>query len=76
MIKARALENTVYIATSNQIGNIYTGITSFVDPLGILLHRMNENEGIIVGEVNKGRIEEARKVLPLLSQRRPSLYEL
>ncbi|PMP92665.1 MAG: hypothetical protein C0171_00215 [Caldisphaera sp.] len=74
MIKARALENTVYIATLNQIGNVFTGITSFVDPLGIIMHRMNEEEGIIFGEVDKERINEARKILPLLTQRKTDLY--
>ncbi|AFZ71218.1 putative amidohydrolase [Caldisphaera lagunensis DSM 15908] len=76
LIKARALENTVYVATSNQIGNIYTGITSFVDPLGVILHRMNEDEGIIIGEVKKERLKEVRNILPVINQRRPNLYEL
>jgi len=76
LIKARALENTVYIATSNQIGNIYTGITSCVDPLGVIIHRMNETEGFIVGEISKQRIIEARMVLPTLIQRNNKLYEL
>ncbi|PSO07307.1 hypothetical protein B9Q04_11595 [Candidatus Marsarchaeota G2 archaeon BE_D] len=76
LVKARAVENTTYIATSNQIGNIYTGITSFVDPLGIILHRMNETEGVILGEVSRERLTEARMTLPVLSQRNNTLYEL
>lgn len=76
LVKARAVENTTYIATSNQIGNIYTGITSFVDPLGIVLHRMNEAEGVILGEVSRERLTEARMTLPVLSQRNSALYEL
>ena len=75
LIKARALENTVYLGSSNQIGNVFTGITSFVDPLGIIIQRMNENEGIIFGEVNKERIYEVRKILPSLYQRKPELYK-
>ncbi len=75
-IKTRAMENTVFIGTSNQIGNIYTGISSFVDPLGILITRANEQEGLITGVVSKERLEYARNLLPLLSQRRRELYEL
>ncbi|MEM0272158.1 MAG: carbon-nitrogen hydrolase family protein [Thermoprotei archaeon] len=75
LVKARAIENTVYIATSNQIGNIYTGITSFVDPLGVILHRMNESEGYIVGEASRERLKTARHTLPLLTQRNKTLYE-
>jgi predicted amidohydrolase len=66
----------VYVATSNQIGNIYTGITSFVDPLGIIVQRANDTEDLIVGDASKQRIDYARATLPLLSQRRPHLYEL
>jgi predicted amidohydrolase len=73
-IKTRAMENTVYVGTSNQIGNNYTGITSFVDPLGILVERATEEEGMFIQYVRKDRISQARKILPLLSQRNTSIY--
>lgn len=73
-IKTRAMENTVYVGTSNQIGNISTGITSFVDPLGIIVERATEEEGMFIQYVKKDRILEARKILPLLSQRNTSVY--
>ncbi len=77
LVKARALENTVYVGTSNQIGNDFTGISMFVDPMGIVLERATEEEEyIIYGEVRKERLESVRKVLPVLAQRRKELYEL
>ncbi len=76
LIKARALENTIYIATSNQIGNVFTGIASFVDPMGIILNRMNEEEGLIIGEASKERLKDVRRILPSIYQRRRELYEL
>mgnify|MGYP001773203513 CR=1 FL=1 len=69
-VKARAMENTVYIGTSNQIGNIFTGISVFADPLGILVQRATEEEGIFIQYVSKERIKYARKILPLLEQRK------
>ncbi|MEM3193205.1 MAG: carbon-nitrogen hydrolase family protein [Candidatus Parvarchaeota archaeon] len=73
-VKTRAMENTVYIGTSNQIGNVYTGIAAFVDPLGILIERATEEEGMIIQRVKRERIIQARKILPLLSQRNTSIY--
>lgn len=73
-IKTRAMENTVYVGTSNQIGNISTGITSFVDPLGIIVERATEEEEMFIQYVRKDRILQARKILPLLSQRNTSIY--
>lgn len=77
LVKARALENTIYVATSNQIGNIFTGYSMLVDPLGFILERANEEEEyMIIGKIYKERIKKVRKVLPLLNQRRRELYEI
>ena len=76
LIKARAMENTVYLVTSNQIGNIFTGIASIVDPIGVILNRCSEEECIITSDLYKERIKKVRDVLPLLNQRRTDLYKL
>lgn len=77
LVKARSLENTVYVATSNQIGNVFTGFSMFVDPMGVVMARANEEDNtIIYGNLSKERIEKVRKILPLLLQRRRELYEL
>ncbi|MEM4089845.1 MAG: nitrilase-related carbon-nitrogen hydrolase [Thermoplasmatales archaeon] len=72
--KTRALENTVYVLTSNQIGNAFTGITVAVDPLGIIFSRATEEEGMLLVDISRERIDRARKAFPLLKQRRPELY--
>ncbi|WP_148691147.1 carbon-nitrogen hydrolase family protein [Acidianus manzaensis] len=74
LAKARALENTSYLALSSQIGNIFTGYSMIIDPLGIPISRSTEKEGIITAEIDKERIKEVRATLPVLYQRREDLY--
>ncbi|MCL4344687.1 MAG: carbon-nitrogen hydrolase family protein [Nitrososphaerota archaeon] len=74
LVKARAMENTIYILTSNQIGNSFTGITMAADPAGIIVARATEEEGLVFAELSKERIKKVRDSLPLLKQRRPELY--
>lgn len=75
LVKARAMENTVYVLTSNQIGNVFTGISAASDPLGNIITRASEEEEMITLEIRKDRIENVRKILPLMEQRRPDLYK-
>ncbi|MDP8022856.1 MAG: carbon-nitrogen hydrolase family protein [Nitrososphaeria archaeon] len=76
LAKARAMENTAYVLTSNQIGNIYTGITLSVDPAGVIKARASEIEEVIEVKISKDRVNKVRSALPLLEQRRPELYKL
>jgi len=74
LVKARAMENTIYVLTSNQIGNIYTGTTMACDPAGIVIARATEEEGLVYADLSKERIIKVRETLPLLKQRRKELY--
>jgi len=76
LVKARAIENTIYVLTSNQIGNVFTGITCVADPMGNIIMRASEEEGMIITELRKERINEVRKIVPVLKQRKPELYKL
>ncbi len=76
LVSARALENTVYLATSNMVGGAFTGITTFTDPIGAITARAAEDEGIIYATVDTERIAAVRKKMPVLRQRRPELYKL
>ncbi|BBE41441.1 Aliphatic amidase AmiE [Conexivisphaera calida] len=75
LTKARALENTMYVLTSNQIGNTFAGISVAVDPAGVMVARATEEEGAVEARVDQGRISRVRAALPLLEQRRPELYQ-
>ncbi len=70
MVRARAIENTVYLLAADQVGNIYSGSSMIVDPMGVVIARAGEEEGLLRGEVDRKRIEEARAKLPSLLHRR------
>jgi len=74
MIKARALENGCYVIAPNQVGNIYTGRSMAVDPLGRVLADMGVREGLEVVELDLALVDETRQKLPLLKNRRSEVY--
>jgi predicted amidohydrolase len=74
MIKARALENGCFVIAPNQVGNIYTGHSMAVDPLGRTLGDLGETEGLKVIELDLKLVGDAREKLPLLKNRRTDVY--
>ncbi len=70
LARARALENTVFVAVACQTGRIFTGRSIIVDPFGVPLCDAGEEEGLIVTEIDLGRIARVRRVLPSLHARR------
>ncbi len=74
MIKARALENGCFVIAPNQVGNISTGHSMAVDPLGRTLVDLNENEDLAVVDIDLALVEEVRGKLPLLQNRRTDVY--
>ncbi|MDZ4347542.1 MAG: nitrilase-related carbon-nitrogen hydrolase, partial [Candidatus Binatia bacterium] len=74
MIKARALENGCYVIAPNQVGNIYTGHSMAVNPLGRVLTDMGEREGLEIVELDLALVDETRQKLPLLKNRRGDVY--
>lgn len=74
MIKARALENGCFVIAPNQVGNIYTGHSMAVDPLGRTLVDLEEREAVEVIELDTKLVREVREKLPLLQNRRADVY--
>ncbi|MGH7808844.1 MAG: carbon-nitrogen hydrolase family protein [Candidatus Binatia bacterium] len=74
MIKARALENGCFVIAPNQVGNIYTGHSMAVDPLGRTIVDLGEREALEVIEVDTKMANDAREKLPLLQNRRADVY--
>ncbi|MBM4299743.1 MAG: amidohydrolase [Deltaproteobacteria bacterium] len=75
MIKARALENGCFVVAPNQVGNIYTGHSMAVDPLGRTLAELGDSEGLAVVEADLALVDEVREKLPLLKNRRDDVYQ-
>jgi predicted amidohydrolase len=70
--RARAIDNTMYVAVGGQAGVGYTGRSVIVDPLGASIAGMADAEGVAVADISHERLAEARKRLPLLAQREAS----
>jgi deaminated glutathione amidase len=76
MVKARAIENGSYVVAPDQLGNIYCGRSMVVDPFGVVLVDMGQRKGIEVVDIDKSRVQQVRKLLPLLKNRRTDVYKL
>jgi predicted amidohydrolase len=81
MFRARAIENQVFILAASQArvpDAVYEtyGHSMVVDPWGLIISEAGEEEAIVHAQLKTDVIENTRKNLPLLSQRRPELYNL
>ena len=74
MIKSRALENGCFVVAPNQVGNIYTGHSMAVDPLGRTLVDLQEKAALAVIDIDLRLVNEVREKLPLLQNRRTDVY--
>jgi predicted amidohydrolase len=80
LIRARAIENQVYVVAANQVGTHPGGHRSggnslIVDPWGTVLARAGgEKPGHVVAELDFEHQDDVRKRVPLLSHRRPHIY--
>ena len=71
--RARAIDNTMYVAVGGMAGVAYTGRSAIVDPLGAQIAGLGDGEGVAVADISHERIKEARVRLPVLEQRRARL---
>ena len=79
LLRARAIENQCFVIAANQIGANPTGNRSggrslIVDPWGLALAMAPDGEAAIVAELDLGRLQEVRRTLPSLANRRPAAY--
>jgi predicted amidohydrolase len=71
LLRARAIENTVYVAAAGQPAPRYCGTSLVVDPLGRVLAEAGPEEEIVVRAVAEaGGLAEARRTNPSLVNRR------
>lgn len=66
LLKARALENTIYIAGAGLVGPRFCARSCLVDPFGALSSAGGEEEAIVEAELSHGRLERVRTKLPSL----------
>jgi len=80
LVRARAIENQLYVAATNRIGIGFDGKTYFghsqvVDPWGVVLGRRNSEERLITTQGNTGMIESVRSQITCYADIAPSGYD-
>jgi predicted amidohydrolase len=71
LTKARAIENTVYVAAAAQPGPRYTGHSLVVSPSGeVCAEEAGDGEAVVEARIERSVLEETRARNPSLSNRR------
>ncbi len=85
LLRARAIENGMYIVAPNQCGAFtgpdgggFTayGHSAVIDPWGRVLLEMGDRPGIGYAEIDPADAERVRAAVPVLRNRRPTVYGL
>ena len=78
LIRARAIENQMFLFGCNRVGtdahNAFPGHSMAVDPWGEILAEAGEGEEVITFAVDLSKVQDARKTIPILQDRRPEVY--
>ncbi|MGH3399896.1 MAG: carbon-nitrogen hydrolase family protein [Streptosporangiaceae bacterium] len=83
LVRARAIENTIWVAAAGQVPDpaekptaAPTGIgrSMLVDPLGTARMDLGSAEAVMVGDVDLAMTAQVRSVLPCLSNRRDDVF--
>lgn len=70
LVRARAIENTVYVLAADQCAPTGAGHSTILDPMGVALAGVGEVEGLGIADVERERLEHVRTVNPALALRR------
>ena len=80
LVRARAIENQVFMVAPNQVGEApphYSsyGRSAIVDPWGVVLAMAPDEECFVIAELDLAAQERIRGALPSLANRRPDAYK-
>ena len=70
LLRARAIENTVFVIGAGQPGPRYTGHSMVVDPWGDVLVEAADGAGTYTATLDPAQVAEARETNPSLANRR------
>lgn len=80
LLRARAIENTCYVAAVGQCGQKPKfrawGHSMLIDPWGHVVASLGEEPGLLVEEVDLARLDEVRRQIPSLRNGREDIYQL
>ncbi|HEX4226309.1 MAG TPA: carbon-nitrogen hydrolase family protein [Pseudonocardiaceae bacterium] len=70
LVRARAIENTVYVCAAGQTGPYCAGQSLIADPMGVVVAGAGESPGLAMATLSTDRIEAVRTKNPSLTNRR------
>lgn len=70
LVRARAIENTMYVAAAGQCAPTGAGNSMIVDPMGVVTAGVGEGTGVASAEVSAERVAAVRETNPALGLRR------
>lgn len=70
LLRARAIENTVYVMAACLSQPWYVGHSTIIDPMGVILGELDEEPGNLSAEIESARVEEVRSLIPSIKHRR------
>ncbi|WBB57744.1 carbon-nitrogen hydrolase family protein [Streptomyces sp. WMMC500] len=73
LLRARAIENTVYVLGCGQTGPVSCGQSAIVDPMGQIAASAGETPGVASAVLESARVAEVRAKNPSLANRRFSV---
>lgn len=80
LLRARAIENTCYVAAVNQCGKKPRfrawGHSMLIDPWGNILGQLEDQPGVLLGEIDMKKLGAVRRQLPAVSHIRDDIYSL
>ena len=74
LVKARAIENGMYVAGVSRTGDIYAGHSLVAAPDGSVVAQAGAAEELLVCDIDPARVAATRAAVPSLSHHRPALY--
>jgi predicted amidohydrolase len=74
LLRARAIENTVYLGSADQCTEGFCANSVLYDPAGVVVASLGERPGLLVGDVSTERVSEVRAKNPSLANGRIDLY--
>ena len=74
LLRARAIENTVYVAAAGMTDSTHIGSSMLVDPMGVPVARAGDGETMVFGEIDLERVSAVRRSNPSLDNARPDVY--
>ncbi len=78
LVRARAIENQMFVLACNRVGsdadNVFPGYSMAVGPWGEILAEGGDGEELITLSIDLSKVQEARRTIPVLQDRRPDVY--